>query len=627
MINKLVLFIVSVLFFCSSTCCFSQESDAGKLVLNGLVYGFNHDPSKKFLQKEKQIILEGTLEGVSINVSEKGKSIYSTRTNKNGEFLLKINLGKTYKVELSKPGYTKNILIIDVKSVPPDIAAYGIRFSGAELILNSFQSKDTSQINIPFGKLYYNPKLKIMGFEANKEMSKKGVLARRDEANTHVSLMKHSVLKNRNILQTGKKQVQKKEKEKEPEKSFLMDSIIYNDINSEFDLSPGNEIESVSVGYIKSREAEIQKARKQLEQDKMNATTLQDSLIINEREALLNSAVFELSLAKKVIEFQKRDISNQRKLLFFAIFGMLFLIGFLFLIYKNYREKIKTNILLNEKNRKITDSINYASRIQKSILLPENEIKKLLPESFIYYQPRDVVSGDFYWFAEVDEGSLTQEHIEKKVSSVQTSDSKLIIIAAVDCTGHGVPGAFMSLVGNILLNEIINEKHIIQPSSILKLLHIGVLKALHQKEDDSLSQDGMEMSLCIINLKENYIEFAGAMNPIYVVKDNIVHIIKPDIHGIGGVSLGVHKNTEVEFTNQIIPIQKNMSVYMFTDGYVDQFGGIDNKKFNTSQFKNLLLSIQSMEMEMQKEAIEQAMKTWKGDCRQTDDMLVIGFKF
>lgn len=620
--NKLYFFVFSLVFFCSGTFCFSQENEAGKLVLDGLVSGYNHDPSKKFLQKEKQIIFEGSLAGVSINISENGKSINNTRTNKNGDFLLKVNLGKVYKVELSKPGYTKNILIIDVRSVPSDISANGIRFSGAELILNSFQSKDTSQLNIPFGRLYYNNRSGFMDFEANK-ISKKGGGTKHDEINTPVSLMKRAVSKNKNVLPAENKISLKKE----TEKKYLNDTTKYRKINSQFKLKPSIGIENISAGNITNRETEIQKAREQLDHDKLNTSTLQDSLIINEREALLNSAVLELSLAKRMIEMQRKDISVQRKLLFFAICCMLLLIGFLFLVYTYYREKRKTNILLNKKNKKITDSINYASRIQKSILLPENEIKKLLPQSFIYYQPRDIVSGDFYWFAEVDEGRNNGASIEKKMDTVQNPTSKLIIIAAVDCTGHGVPGAFMSLVGNILLNEIINEKHIIHPSSILKLLHAGVLKALHQKEQDSLSQDGMEMSLCLINLEKKYIEFSGAMNPIYIVKDNTVTIIKPDAQAIGGINLGRRKNIEVEFTNQIIPIQENMSVYMFTDGYADQFGGLNNKKFNSSQFKNLLLEIQSMEMLMQKKAIEQAMINWKGLNKQTDDMLVIGLKF
>ena len=462
-----------------------------------------------------------------------------------------------------------------------------------------------------------------MDFEANQPVRKKGLLTRDDEPNTHVSLMKRAVLKNKNFVQIEKKYIQGNEKEKK----HLSDTIFKTHINSEFSLKPIVGIENLSADKIISRESEIHKAREQLDQDKLNSSTSYDSLLISQRETLLNSAMSELLLAKKVIELQKKDISIQQKLLFYAVCCMMLLTGFVFFIFFHYREKRKTNILLKERNKKIMDSINYASRIQKSILLPENEIKKILPESFIYFQPRDIVSGDFYWFAEVDEAHLLCEPIVNKDELLSTSNSRLIIVAAVDCTGHGIPGAFMSLVGNSLLNEIIHEKHIIQPDSILKSMHNGVFKALHQKEGVSLIQDGMEMSICVINPDKKHIEFSGAMNPIYIVKDNIVHMIKPDMLAIGGRSFRTRKNTEVEFTKQIIPIEKNMSVYMFTDGFADQFGGPENKKFNTTQFKNLLLNIHSMDMEMQKTAIEETIKNWRGDQKQTDDMLVIGMKF
>ena len=197
--NKVCCFVFTFVSIFSHSFCFSQQNIAGKLVFDGQVYGYNHDPNKKFLQKEKQIILEGTLSGVSIHVFDNEKLIYSAKTNRKGEFLLNLNIGKIYKLELSKSGYAKNILIIDVKSVPANIAVQGIRFVGAELILNSFLSKDTSQINIPFGKLYYNPRTKFMDFEANMLVKKRGILAKQDESNTHVSLMKRAVNKNKNV--------------------------------------------------------------------------------------------------------------------------------------------------------------------------------------------------------------------------------------------------------------------------------------------------------------------------------------------------------------------------------------------------------------------------------------------
>ena len=184
----------------------------------------------------------------------------------------------------------------------------------------------------------------------------------------------------------------------------------------------------------------------------------------------------------------------------------------------------------------------------------------------------------------------------------------------------------MSLIGTILLNEIVNEKHIVHASSILNLLHTAVLKALHRDTGEACSQDGMEMSLCVIDHKKNTIEYAGSMNPVYVVKDNAITIIKPDIQVIGRSVYGA-KDNKFEFTTQLIPIHKNMTVYMFTDGYMDQFGGPENKKFNAARFKNLLLDIQTMDMNTQKLEIENTLKNWKGDSLQIDDILVMGMKF
>jgi len=331
-----------------------------------------------------------------------------------------------------------------------------------------------------------------------------------------------------------------------------------------------------------------------------------DTLLIKDRERSLKEAIVELENAKKIIALQKLQISTQQSFLFLSVSCLVLLSAFLFIIFYYYKEKKAINVILNKQNKKITDSINYAKRIQQSILPPENEIQKILPQSFIFYQPRDIVSGDFYWFSQVD---------------------NKIIIAAVDCTGHGVPGAFMSLIGNTLLNEIVNEKGITNPSSILNMLHSNVLKVLHQREGEVQNQDGMEMSLCVIDNENKIIEFAGAMTPVYVVKKGVVNVIQPDTRGIGGINTANQNGKKAEFSTQQIAIEKNMSLYMFTDGYMDQFGGTKNKKFNAPMFKKMLLYFQVMEMEAQKNAMEEVMRNWRGDYRQIDDMLVIGIKF
>lgn len=618
--NRSLFLLLLSLLPCFQPFCFGQSANEGTIVVEGLVSGYNHDPTRKLLQKEKPIILEGTLERVSINVLESGTSVFTALTNKKGEFELKLSLGKIYRVELTKNGRTKTIFLIDVRAVPPEIAAIGIKFIGAELVMNSFLSKDTAQVNQPFGRLYYDARKKMMDFEPAQVKVKSGLFARQEEPNTSASLMKRAVLKNRdNIINdqkailttTQEKKANKKMTKPVPvttadNKEVLQAPDTVRKFTSRFKLGSNIGVDHFSDEFMRSRESEIEAARKQLEEDKANAKTAEDSLLIKGREELLNAAVIELSGAKKMIEMQKNQITTQRNLLYLAIFSLVLVFTFLFFLFKHSKDKKKNHILLKEKTKKITDSINYAKYIQQSILPQESDIQKLLPHSFIYYQPRDIVSGDFYWTSGIGDK---------------------IIIAAVDCTGHGVPGAFMSLIGNTLLNEIINEKKVVEPSSILKLLHIGILKSLNQNASEINCQDGMEMSLCVIDHQQKMIGFAGAVNPIYIVRDNAITVIKADMQAIGGIRPTSRKDTVVEFNTQHIPIHEGMALYMFTDGYMDQFGGPGNKKFNTQQFKKMLLDIQPFDMDKQKQIVEQTMKNWKGNYKQIDDMLVIGLRF
>lgn len=269
-------------------------------------------------------------------------------------------------------------------------------------------------------------------------------------------------------------------------------------------------------------------------------------------------------------------------------------------------EVMQQKELVEKQTEKIVDSITYAQRIQQSILVDESEVQNYLPNSFIYFQPKDIVSGDFYWCSKVDEK---------------------IIIAAVDCTGHGVPGAFMSMIGYTLLNQIVNEKQITKPSEILRHLNIGVYEALHQGKHDALSDDGMDVTLCTIDYKNGELQYAG-QNPLYILSKGQLEVIKGNIQGIGGGGMiaKIHDPLKKEFTNHIIPIREDMSIYLFTDGYVDQFGGPNRKKYGTHEFKNLLLNSCNLNVKSQKEFIASALSEWKGNTVQIDDILVIGVR-
>jgi ligand-binding sensor domain-containing protein/serine phosphatase RsbU (regulator of sigma subunit) len=259
-------------------------------------------------------------------------------------------------------------------------------------------------------------------------------------------------------------------------------------------------------------------------------------------------------------------------------------------------EKIKVE--LETKNKDITDSINYAKRIQEALLPARKSILEKLPDSFIYYKPRDIVSGDFYWFGE------TQDHY---------------IIAVVDCTGHGVPGAFMSLIGYTLLNQIVSETRLSLPSKILNRLNEKILQILHQEKGNVSTNDGMDMAICRIDKKKSECVFAGALRPLYIVRNTSLEVLKGDSFSIGG-----HIHNEKHFTDHYLQLEKGDMLYLFSDGYADQFNARNNKKFTSRRFKDLLTYISGEDPQERERLIERNLEDWKGPSEQVDDILVIG---
>ena len=281
------------------------------------------------------------------------------------------------------------------------------------------------------------------------------------------------------------------------------------------------------------------------------------------------------------------------------------------LLNRNLEQKVeeRTTELIRQKqnlevaNQKINDSINYARHIQDSILLPEEEIKESLTDFFIYNRPRELVSGDFYWFSKV---------------------KNIMVIAAIDCTGHGIPGAFMSMIGHTLVNDIVNGMNILKPSQILKYLNRGVKELLHQNSAEAHAQDGMDLALCTIDPDKRVLQYCGARNPLYLVRDKKLEVIKADPWSVGGRKKRFGIDKEVEFTNHMINLDQPVSVYMLTDGYLDQFGEEGEEKFNLDRFRKLLVEISDKPMNEQKLILAQTMEEWKGSQRQIDDMLIIG---
>jgi serine phosphatase RsbU (regulator of sigma subunit) len=282
----------------------------------------------------------------------------------------------------------------------------------------------------------------------------------------------------------------------------------------------------------------------------------------------------QVKLRTKEIEQQKQEIEAQRDQL------------------------AAQNIEIQKINKDITDSIEYAKRIQEAMLPLESNIAQYLKDYFILFKPRDIVSGDFYWF-------------------VHRNDKTFI--AAVDCTGHGVPGAFMSMIGAEILTTIVVNKGITDAAEILEYQNKYIRKAL--KQDTTDNQDGMDMALCVIDHKNKTVEFSGAKNPLFYITNGELTKIRGNRQSIGGFQFG-------DFTKHTLEYQTPTYFYIFSDGYADQFGGDGEKqeKFMIKRFKNLLLEIYTKPMQEQKQILDDAITDWMRKTRQTDDILVIGFK-
>jgi serine phosphatase RsbU (regulator of sigma subunit) len=258
--------------------------------------------------------------------------------------------------------------------------------------------------------------------------------------------------------------------------------------------------------------------------------------------------------------------------------------------------------IIEQKNKDILDSINYARRIQEAIFPPEELIKELLPYSFILFKPKEVVSGDFYLVDKFNNRTF---------------------IAAVDCTGHGVPGALLSIIGYNLLSKSISEHGYTKPGEILYQLSKGINKTLRKTTENSGIRDTMDIALCSIEAETNILEYAGAYNSLYLIRKNELIVIPADRFPIGVFSDGQLQ----KFTNHRIQLEKGDVIYLFSDGYADQFGGPAGKKLMYKGFKKALLSIQELSIHEQKHALDEIINHWRNhNEEQTDDMLIIGMK-
>jgi serine phosphatase RsbU (regulator of sigma subunit) len=352
-------------------------------------------------------------------------------------------------------------------------------------------------------------------------------------------------------------------------------------------------------------------------------STLKDSLLNSQylKATQEAEAKFETVKKDKEILLQKKDIetkdlqAKRKNILLLGVVIIAFLIiGFSFVLYRQFAEKKKANLLLAEQNdeikkqrdqifqqkKEMTDSIHYASRIQRAVLPSTKLLEENGLQYFILYKPRDIVSGDFYW--------------------INQKDNK-IIMAAADCTGHGVPGAFMSMLGITLLNEIVSKGDFHNPAEILNQLRTLIVKSLHQSGKSEETKDGMDISMIMIDKDTSTVQFAGAFNSLYLIRGTELQEANAD-----RMPVGYHDKLDIPFTNSELQLQKGDSLYIFSDGYIDQFGGENGKKFMAKKFKQLLLNMQDKPMDTQRELLDKNIIDWRGELDQIDDILVMGVK-
>lgn len=379
------------------------------------------------------------------------------------------------------------------------------------------------------------------------------------------------------------------ENEKAAQYEQLLATSRYQDVDPEIQLS-----ESQIMGEADASQEIIYKLTEEVRKQKE----------IAEREA--SERAKENLLNSQRIRLKNEQIQRQRIILISMIIVIILVIGVLALIYYQMIQKKKANKILTEKNnliskqaRLITDNIKSASAIQRAAMPPDNLMKSELPSYFLVNLPKDIVSGDFYW-------------LEKR-------DGKTFI-AVADCTGHGVQGAVVSMLGMALLNEIVNKSYVKHPGEILSQLSVKLKESLHASGDVDEIREGMDIVLLKFDKSFNEIEFAGANNPVYLIRDNDIIEHKGDRSPIG------YYSKDVSFTNQKIKLQHGDSLYMFSDGFADQLSGENYKKYLTKRFKNLLIEIDPLSMEARKEKLLNEFHTWKGSFQQVDDVTILCIK-
>jgi len=445
-----------------------------------------------------------------------------------------------------------------------------------------------------------------------------------DIASKEIEVQKETIRQQLELIDIQKMEILKQK--------ALLDSLDLEIVEKEKTLNEKQKVLETQFVQISKQQGEIsvQKRTIVLQQKEVE---IQKDTLSNQKEkialqiARMNEQLQKIGEQENKIKVQLATLEKQKLILYFVLFALL-LVSFLgYYIYRGYKIKKEANIRLEEKNRTIslqkdeieeqrdlaaaqrdqiayqkkhiTDSIMYAKRIQTA-LIPSLELFSDKLEHFVLYKPLAIVSGDFYWVA---------------------SQDNLQIIISADCTGHGVPGAFMSMLGVTMLNEIVSGKHIVMPDQIIENLREGVIKSLNQVAEEDSIKDGMDIAVCVVDFDKNILWYSGANNPLYLIRGGELIHYRAD-----KMPVAIHYRMG-PFTLHQIDLQKGDAFYIFSDGYADQFGGPKQKKFMSMQLKETLIAMAGEPMLIQGEKLNEIFEEWRGDSSQVDDVTMIGVRY
>jgi serine phosphatase RsbU (regulator of sigma subunit) len=604
------------------------------------------------------------LDKVKIIVERNDFEIQELESKADGTFELKLELNFDYIIRFIKEGFSDYTLEIDANVYDiHDTAVYKLdkwKISMSDNLVNSLSSDFMGLLlNKPAGKIYFSKRRKKFTSDGayvnlfNKQVkgiseSTKLLLAQTAEDNKKLEIenLRMEAEKKMAEINLLKQAQELKEAEIQKKETEIMAQKLERE-KREKDLALAEQEKRIKDLKFEQQKVELEK--KQLEAER-NAKEFERLAImrkmqeyeLREKEKELSESSADLAISKAEIEKNKleldlaarekhlkeEEIKQHMFYVYILIGGLLLMLGFAFFIFRSFQQKKKANKLLEQQSKEISlqkfeieeksklieqknieteQSIQYARRIQHAILPPEEEISQYLNDYFILYRSKDIVSGDFYFF-----------------SDKHANDGR-VYIASVDCTGHGVPGAFMSMIGYEKLKDAVDITS--EPGKILTELNKGVKSALRQSSDVNSTRDGMDLCLCALPAKQSgkttTVSYAGANRPLWLIRkdSNIVDEIKATKVAIGGLT-----SDDQEFDQHEIILDKGDTIYLFSDGYADQFGGPKKKKLMTGKFKEILVSVQHLSLKEQKQYLDEFITEWMKGSEQIDDILVIGIK-